>query len=167
MEEPMNWEAIGAIGDSVGGIGVIVTLLYLTTQIRQNTRAMHSSSFQATTDSLNEINLQIVTNPDLVRVFTTPRSPRKELSAEDRLRYAFVQLSLFRIRETLYFQQNEGTTAFESWSREDVSLRTSLASEATRAWWREAKAMWGFAPAFAAYVEAIITEVERNPKRDV
>jgi hypothetical protein len=35
----MNWDAIGAIGDFVGGIGVIVTLGYLAIQIRQNTRA--------------------------------------------------------------------------------------------------------------------------------
>ena len=34
----MNWEAIGAIGEVLGAIGVIVTLAYLAVQIRQNTR---------------------------------------------------------------------------------------------------------------------------------
>ena len=37
----------GAIGEIVGGVGVIVTLLYLATQIRQNTKQVASSSLQA------------------------------------------------------------------------------------------------------------------------
>ncbi|MFT5500134.1 MAG: hypothetical protein ACI88G_000260 [Woeseiaceae bacterium] len=34
----MNWDAIGAIGELVGGIAVIGTLIYLASQIRQNTK---------------------------------------------------------------------------------------------------------------------------------
>jgi hypothetical protein len=33
----MNWDAIGAIGEVVGALGVVVTLAYLAIQIRQNT----------------------------------------------------------------------------------------------------------------------------------
>ena len=32
----MNWEALGAIGEIVGAVGVILTLGYLAVQIRQN-----------------------------------------------------------------------------------------------------------------------------------
>jgi len=32
----MNWEAIGAIGDLVGGVAVIATLIYLALQVRQS-----------------------------------------------------------------------------------------------------------------------------------
>ena len=42
-EGPMNWEAIGAVGETVGGIGVIVTLIYLAIQVRQNTRNIHDN----------------------------------------------------------------------------------------------------------------------------
>ena len=34
----MNWEALGAIGEVLGAVGVIVTLVYLALQVRQNTR---------------------------------------------------------------------------------------------------------------------------------
>ena len=34
----MNWDAIGAVGDLVGGIGVIISLIYLATQIRSAER---------------------------------------------------------------------------------------------------------------------------------
>ena len=32
----MNWDALGAVGNLVGGVGVVVTLIYLAVQIRQN-----------------------------------------------------------------------------------------------------------------------------------
>ena len=43
----MNWEAIGAIGDAAGAIGVIVTLIYLAAQIRQSNDLLRSESRQA------------------------------------------------------------------------------------------------------------------------
>ena len=32
----MNWEAIGAVGDLVGGVAVIATLIYLAVQVKQS-----------------------------------------------------------------------------------------------------------------------------------
>ena len=34
----MNWDAIGAVGDAVSAIAVVVSLLYLATQVRQSNR---------------------------------------------------------------------------------------------------------------------------------
>jgi len=34
----MNWDAIGALSESVGAIVVVITLLYLATQIRAQTK---------------------------------------------------------------------------------------------------------------------------------
>ena len=42
----MNWEALGAIGELAGAIGVIATLGYLAIQIRQNTSAVQSAAAQ-------------------------------------------------------------------------------------------------------------------------
>ena len=33
----MNWEAIGAIGEIIGAISVLATLIFLSSQLRQNT----------------------------------------------------------------------------------------------------------------------------------
>ena len=39
----MNWEAIGAIGEIVGALAVVFTLIFLTLQLRQNTRSVDES----------------------------------------------------------------------------------------------------------------------------
>ena len=40
----MNWDAVGAIGEIIGAIAVVITLYFLVAQLRQNTRAMEESN---------------------------------------------------------------------------------------------------------------------------
>ena len=50
-------ENLGNLGDFIGGVGVVITLVYLATQVRQNTRALRLSSIQqimGTSVSVNE-----------------------------------------------------------------------------------------------------------------
>ena len=41
----VNWEAIGAIGELIGGAAVIATLIYLAVQLRQNTKGIRAQSY--------------------------------------------------------------------------------------------------------------------------
>ena len=52
----MNWDAIGAIGEVVGAVGVIITLIYLAAQIRQNSKTTQADIRQ----SLAEQQIQFI-----------------------------------------------------------------------------------------------------------
>ena len=43
-------EALGNFGDFIGGIAVVITLLYLSHQIRQNTKEVRNNSIQTLLD---------------------------------------------------------------------------------------------------------------------
>jgi len=51
----MNWEAIGAIGEIVGAIAVLLTIVYLADQIKQNTKAVKAATQQAISDATTEV----------------------------------------------------------------------------------------------------------------
>tara|TARA_B110000858_G_scaffold89247_1_gene103084 strand:- start:5179 stop:5370 length:192 start_codon:yes stop_codon:yes gene_type:complete len=53
----MNWDAISAIGEIIGATAVVVSLVYLAVQIRQNTRQI-SSSIKAAQLSAFERNIE-------------------------------------------------------------------------------------------------------------
>ncbi len=61
----MNWDAIGAIAELLGAVGVIASLVYLATQLRQNTRATRASAYQQWDDSLQSTLMEGVTIPAL------------------------------------------------------------------------------------------------------
>jgi hypothetical protein len=51
----VNWEAIGAVGDFMGGLVVIASVAYLAVQIRQSNRHAEASSELVWLHDLNEI----------------------------------------------------------------------------------------------------------------
>jgi hypothetical protein len=153
----MNWEAIGALGEVIAAVVVIATLVYLAIQFRQTIRATHASTFQAATDSFVAINLAIATDEALIKVFSGQRSPETK---EDQTRFNFIMLSVFRVRETIFFQTTEGTTDPRSWERMQPGLRQNMQNVHTRDWWNTNS--YGFTPEFAAYVNEIVEEINRE-----
>lgn len=71
----MNWDAIGAAGEILGAAAVLVTLVYLATQVR---RSNELSRFNATKEIVNQFN-------DLNRLVTTDSTLRKVLLKSDGL----------------------------------------------------------------------------------
>ena len=69
-------EALGNIGDFVGGIGVVATLVYLVIQIRQNTHQLeHNSELVQASAELESARLAaewhrtVAESPELVRLW--------------------------------------------------------------------------------------------------
>ncbi len=55
----LNWDAIGALGEVAGAVGVIVTLIYLAIQVRQNTSVTRASTAQHMTNNWVLVNLEM------------------------------------------------------------------------------------------------------------
>lgn len=71
----MNWDAISAVGESLGAISVLITLIYLSTQIRQANRV---SRFSTSRDIMAQFN-------DQFRLYATDKSIRDVLLKEGEL----------------------------------------------------------------------------------
>jgi hypothetical protein len=52
----MNWEAIGAVGEVVGALAVLITLVYLAVQTRDNVKVMRSKAIWDAQTSFVEVN---------------------------------------------------------------------------------------------------------------
>ena len=61
----MNWEALGAVAELLGAIGVIVTLLYLSRQINHNSKQLEGSSTIAVHNYLRTLTEEVAANPSL------------------------------------------------------------------------------------------------------
>ena len=64
----MNWDAIGAIGEIIGAFAVFITLAYLALQIRQNTKAVHSSALDSTVNTISIARQSIYENDEVDRI---------------------------------------------------------------------------------------------------
>ena len=64
----MNWEAIGALSEFVGAIAVVITLVYLAIQIRQNTRAIRLDTGHDITEEYRDIFALMAENRELAEL---------------------------------------------------------------------------------------------------
>ena len=82
----MNWDAIGAVGETIGAIAVIATLIYLASQIRQLKQQNAQATLQHIADSMNQFMdmLASETNASLV---VRGKESYNSLSEADKLRF--------------------------------------------------------------------------------
>ena len=80
----MNWEAIGAVGEIVGALGVIVTLAYLATQVRQNTDSMQASSELNLSNRSADWMSMMALNPELSIIHDKAEENPESLAPEER-----------------------------------------------------------------------------------
>jgi hypothetical protein len=91
----VNWDAIGAIAELAGAIGVIASLLYLTGQVRASTRASTVEAKLATTGFLNKFIDSLIENPDLNDLNMRGIKDLDLLSKEKYLRFSNMALKAF------------------------------------------------------------------------
>ena len=88
----MTWNELSVIAEIIGAVAVIVTLIYVAKEIRQNSRALAISALRDTTSQWNEWGTMLATSADLAEIVTRGNADYGSLSEAERLRYgAYVQ----------------------------------------------------------------------------
>ncbi len=83
----MNWDALGAIAELLGAVAVLMTLIYLALQIRQNTKAVKSAALDSAIESVNSARLTLADNAELSELFLRGSTNPNSLTDLDELRF--------------------------------------------------------------------------------
>lgn len=148
----------GAIGEIAGGIAVIVSLLYLAVQVRQNTRHVKSNldaarlaSFEASAQSGNHFRELLARDRELTDLFLRGLEGFETLDKTDRFRMDMLLRNLFSETQRTYVRETTLKSNAEGPKRiiEDI-----VASRAVREWLKEERGDW--LPEFRAYVDELV-----------
>jgi len=110
----MDIETLGNAGDLLGGLGVIASLLYLAVQIRQNTKAVRSSSYhQAAEQTWNDC-LAIAQDASLADILAE-RAAGEALTPAEQIRGNSADQALIFGFENMLRLHEEGLVDPEVW----------------------------------------------------
>ena len=151
----MDLDALGNIGEFVGGLGVVVTLAYLGLQIRQNTRTVRASYHQAASDSVITIQCQLASDAELGEIFRRGQVDRSTLSEKEIPRFNYIMAAFTRIIETQHSHYARGLIDAEQWARYLDTLRVYAGRPGFVEWWQSRNIP--FRPGFSALVDKTIT----------
>lgn len=152
----MTIQDLGSLGELIAAIATVVTLVYLALQIRQNTHATRASSFHAVSDARNQVNLAVVQDAELARIWLEGGANRSALGDEDRLRFDISLLSYFHVIETMHYQASVGAGEKGLLVAEERSIRDLFSKPGIREWWQQNP--WAFGIEFRKYIETFLDE---------
>lgn len=149
----MNWEAVGAVAESVAAFGVIITLLYLAIQIReQNKQSRLSATRELARDWADGLN-SVGSDEKAFDLYLRAISDYETLTAGDRIRAYWMLSSAMRQFETQYFHVTQGNFEQKLFAGMEYRIKEVARFPGIRRWWVLNKQQ--FSDEFIKYVEAI------------
>ena len=154
----MDITNLAAWGEFLGGIAVVVSLIYLASQIRQNSKLLRASTTAMICDHSNAVAYRIAEDADLNRIYWDGLLDRESLSEEDRRRFDPVIGALITSLNAEYHLWREGAISPPVWQSRCRALRFAMASAGVRQWWRDWKQLYD--DEFDEFVDGLIREGE-------
>ena len=150
----MNWEAIGAIGEVAGAIGVIATLLYLAVQIRQNTRAVRLNTFHGINEGFRS-QAALVGGSELVAaVYLTGLTRPEELSQVERVQFYALMHNQVRGYEDAFYQYSEGAIDSHYWAGMHGQMISTSSQPGFDYYWKDRR-IW-YSELFQCHVDDVL-----------
>jgi hypothetical protein len=143
---------LGSIGELVAAVATVATLAYLAIQVRQNTRALRSSTFQQISMDMSLSADAVASSPDLAAIIVKASAGLGGLTPEERVRFHFYLIMVFRRLEAVYVQRRLGSIDLQWTQGFERSVISVLASAGAGEWWQATSS--AFSAEFAAHVDA-------------
>ncbi len=131
----MNWDAIGASAELLGAIGVIASLLYLSVQIRQNTRSVRAATYASLAEATTNSNALIISENQLASILASAFSG-ETLNAEEFQKFDAYMRMTFRRYDTIHFHHQQGTLTEDVWNGYWNSLNKILPNPIVQRCWK-------------------------------
>jgi len=113
----MNWDAIGAIGEVIGAMAVVLSLIYLATQVHVSNRLARAEAWRTPNSDLNALNASFATDPIYRAAFykvAWENAIRSELEKDEAVVLDAYFISILNIYEQIFREIREGTLTDEA-----------------------------------------------------
>lgn len=154
-------ESLANLGEIVGAIAVVVSLVYLAVQVRQNTQAQRTENFSRALDRVAAMQASLSQDSDAAVVFAKGVEEPSELSPIERIQFTWVMYELFGAFEFMFLASDTDAIPEEVWQRWSSAVAWWLTFPGVQTWWKVRPIP--FTESFTSYVESLL---ENNPTDD-
>jgi hypothetical protein len=146
---------LASIGTLVSGIAVVISLIYLSFQIRQTARNQRGTMHQMRATLTTDIMLRIAES-GMAPTFRAGLSGSRDISEAQFWQYFYAASAILRTTENAYTQYEDGLISEAHFETAKASTRTFLASPGYRALWQATRL--GREPGFRAFMDGLAEE---------
>jgi hypothetical protein len=152
----MNLQDMAAVIEIVGGVLVLITLIFLVIQLRQNTNAIKSDIRLQLAHLLRDVHLRLAQDPGLGRVVDQAMRDPTELTHEDRMKWFWWNQSIMHGLEGYYNEARERSFPKDWQAMLEATIGGMVAHESIRIWWQSDENR--FTRSFSEYVNGFLEQ---------
>ena len=111
----MTLEQLGGLGEFIGAMAVVVSLIYIAREIRVNSRSTRLATLQSAMESAQRIIELPIRDRDLARVIRIGSNDPDSLTEDEYAQYRYWIILSLRSMENLFVQYKSGALDHETW----------------------------------------------------
>ena len=116
-------ETLGNLGEFVGGAAVVISLLYLAFQIRQNSKTVRVAAYHSFNEANARVLLAMAQGPSPAHTLTKGIPDIHALDSAESFQFITLVVSLLQSFQTAYFQHRDGLLPNDLWRRHRAVAR--------------------------------------------
>ena len=151
----MTLETLANLGEFISAVAVVLSLVYLAFQVRQNTQSLRTENYARALDRVAVLQARLSADPDLAAVFGRGLLDTSALTLGQRIQFTWAFYEMFGAFEFMYHQSQAGALEDEVWERWSATLAWWISLPGVQSWWRAKPAP--FSSSFSAFVEACLS----------
>ena len=132
----MTLDDLGNLGEFVGAVAVVASLLYLAAQIRQNSRLLRASAIQSAATITAGSLSTIARDSNAARVLARGMADFDSLAGEDAVQCSAVLFLIFNEVQNSFRMHREGLIPEERWQSASAVAAFYLRTPGVRGWWK-------------------------------
>ena len=152
----MNWDAIGAIGQMLGSVAVLVTLAYVAMQLRQADRNQRGLMNQGVINRGSE-DIAFLAQPHVIEVTSRVLAGETDFTAIEVRQLSLVMRKIILGAQDAYVQHKAALTDQVTFDNALGALRFYMCQPVYRALWKANRAF--LADEWASFVDTLIESI--------
>ncbi len=150
----MNIMELGAIGELVGGVAVIASLVYVGFQVGHGNRLARAAVVKAGREAHVDFIKVLCADPEMTKLYLDGVSSREELSRERRMQFDMCMSLSFRTLESQMLERRDGYLGDELWDSYERQFVAELQRPGIAAYWERNRGT--YTKAFIEYVDRLL-----------
>ena len=156
----IDWEALGATGELLGAVGVLITLIYLAIQVRHNADETHNSTIESVMSADTNLRGTLINGP-VPRIMAKVQA-RAQLSDEEHMILTYFLQAYMQGWEVAFYQNTRGSLPDDVLDAISFRRMATLYTVGEIIPWRSYSA--GYTPSFQAHVKLKLAAFDAMPK---
>jgi hypothetical protein len=134
----MSLENLGNLGEFIGAIAVLVSVIYLALQIRQNTKSLITQTGQAIMSQGVNASIDTAANDSLM-VVLAKLGDQKELTVAERIQYSIWMEGIITNYSQIFYVHQQGNLDDNLHEAAENRLRKILSKPGALEWWQSCR----------------------------